>query len=205
MTPFLVRTQDSLYDCFAVSNHSGSYAAGHYTAHAKSPLSGAWYSYNDSHVSPFGDASLLETDPLAYNAAVEQLLQTSSAYVLMYRRRGTEPYSAVETLRDLWSPSPESPVSSLPSASPTALSPRSQRSADASDSSPEKGEVGVDEVDVEVAEDDEEEDDDEGEQGDVSSGLASEDEAANTQAAAETLLEDANRAPGGLRRRPAAY
>lgn len=39
-----------VYDLFAVVNHCGSLSAGHYTALAQHPLSGAWYSYNDAEV-----------------------------------------------------------------------------------------------------------------------------------------------------------
>jgi len=39
------------YNCYAVSNHSGTLYSGHYTAFAKHPQAGQWYSYNDSRVS----------------------------------------------------------------------------------------------------------------------------------------------------------
>ncbi|XP_004346117.2 ubiquitin specific peptidase 15 [Capsaspora owczarzaki ATCC 30864] len=40
----------SLYDVYAVCNHFGSLGGGHYTAFCKNPLSGIWYSYDDSRV-----------------------------------------------------------------------------------------------------------------------------------------------------------
>ena len=40
-----------LYDLFAVAQHSGSMAGGHYTAVAKHRTKHEWYSFNDSYVS----------------------------------------------------------------------------------------------------------------------------------------------------------
>lgn len=39
-----------LYDLFAVSNHSGGLAGGHYTAYVKNRTDGQWYCHNDSSV-----------------------------------------------------------------------------------------------------------------------------------------------------------
>ncbi|CAH8294915.1 unnamed protein product, partial [Schistosoma turkestanicum] len=36
------------YKLYAVSNHSGSVYAGHYTASCLHPYTGNWYSFNDS-------------------------------------------------------------------------------------------------------------------------------------------------------------
>ncbi|MFS8159970.1 MAG: hypothetical protein ACMG6E_07125 [Candidatus Roizmanbacteria bacterium] len=55
MTPFVVSEEQKqhhsplLYDLYAVSNHYGSLAFGHYTAYCKN--NGTWYDFNDSSVS----------------------------------------------------------------------------------------------------------------------------------------------------------
>lgn len=66
-----------VYDLYAVSNHYGSMAFGHYTAFARSWQDGAgekfpgWYSFDDSHVSP----------------AMATQVKTNAAYILFYKRR----------------------------------------------------------------------------------------------------------------------
>jgi ubiquitin carboxyl-terminal hydrolase 4/11/15 len=62
------------YDLYAVSEHAGSLGGGHYTAKAKNPRNGVWYSFNDSYA--------CET------TAAEAI--TSQAYVLFYLRREDE-------------------------------------------------------------------------------------------------------------------
>ena len=52
----------------------GGTGGGHYTAYAKHPVDGNWYSYNDSSVSPVG-------------GDVESRVVSDSAYNLFYRRR----------------------------------------------------------------------------------------------------------------------
>jgi len=52
----------SHFDCYAVSNHSGTLYSGHYTAYAKSPQSGQWYSYNDSRVSKCSSSSVMSNE-----------------------------------------------------------------------------------------------------------------------------------------------
>lgn len=74
-----------VYDLFAVSNHSGSLGAGHYTACAVSAESGVWRSYNDRFVSVVGGSAEAQT-PEVLRAA----LHTKNAYVLMYQRRGVK-------------------------------------------------------------------------------------------------------------------
>lgn len=61
-----------LYDLYAVSNHYGSLAFGHYTAFCKNPETGKWYDFNDSSVS--------ELD------STEDVV-SSAAYVLYYIRK----------------------------------------------------------------------------------------------------------------------
>jgi len=63
-----------IYDCFAVSNHMGGCGGGHYTAYGKSPITGQWSSFNDSHVSK------ISGDPSGK-------VVSDSAYSLFYRRR----------------------------------------------------------------------------------------------------------------------
>ena len=60
------------YDLYAVSNHYGSLAFGHYTAYGKNHETGKWYDYNDSSVSELDSP----------NDVV-----TPSAYVLYYVRK----------------------------------------------------------------------------------------------------------------------
>ena len=61
---------NSIYDCFAVSQHYGSLGGGHYTAICKN-IDNKWYSYNDSSCS--------ETSK---NQAI-----SDAAYVIFYRRK----------------------------------------------------------------------------------------------------------------------
>jgi hypothetical protein len=63
--------EGTLYDLYAVSEHSGGMGGGHYTAHGINSRTGRWYSFNDSWVSD----------------ADEKACKTSAAYVLFYRRR----------------------------------------------------------------------------------------------------------------------
>ena len=73
-----------VYELFAVVHHSGTLRGGHYTAHARHPISGRWYHYNDSSVEP----SLPGDDEgVAVAAPLEAVLSSPAAYVLLYRRR----------------------------------------------------------------------------------------------------------------------
>jgi ubiquitin carboxyl-terminal hydrolase 4/11/15 len=77
MTPFVLseelKNEHSLmYDLYAVSNHYGSLAFGHYTAYCKNYLTGVWYDYNDSSVSTLDNI----------NEVV-----SGAAYVLYYIRK----------------------------------------------------------------------------------------------------------------------
>ena len=69
-----------LYDCFGISNHFGGVGGGHYTAFAKNPMSGKWYNFDDSSVSPAGQISRHGYDTMV----------SSSAYNLFYRLRSEE-------------------------------------------------------------------------------------------------------------------
>lgn len=69
------------YDLFAIANHYGSMGFGHYVAFAKNHFKQNWYEFNDSSVSQRNESELIG----------------SSAYVLFYRKQGTEnqDYSSV--------------------------------------------------------------------------------------------------------------
>eukprot|EP00898_Chlorokybus_atmophyticus_P000740 jgi/Chlat1/1667/Chrsp127S08675 len=60
-----------VYNLFAVSNHYGGLGGGHYTAYAKHPDDGRWYSFDDSSCS----------------LASESDVHSSAAYVLFYQRK----------------------------------------------------------------------------------------------------------------------
>ncbi|CAK72695.1 unnamed protein product (macronuclear) [Paramecium tetraurelia] len=65
--------QDYTYDLYAVDNHYGSSAGGHYTAYAYNSVLNKWIDYNDSN-----------TRTISTNVVCE------SAYLLFYRRRDTQ-------------------------------------------------------------------------------------------------------------------
>jgi len=73
----------SIYDLYAVSNHSGSLGGGHYTAYAK--VTDSWFCFNDDSVSPVNN---------------EKTLQSSAAYVLFYKRRSTSPTTTTIATND---------------------------------------------------------------------------------------------------------
>jgi ubiquitin carboxyl-terminal hydrolase 2/21 len=62
----------TVYELYAVSNHSGTVYFGHYTAWCKHYSTNKWYSYNDSNVSPVTVQS--------------PTFSSSTAYVLFYRQ-----------------------------------------------------------------------------------------------------------------------
>lgn len=70
-----------LYDLYAVSNHYGSLAFGHYTAYAKNHETGQWFDFNDSSVNALGSSS----------EAV-----SSAAYVLYYIRKDFYPNGDID-------------------------------------------------------------------------------------------------------------
>ncbi|PKU81052.1 ubiquitin carboxyl-terminal hydrolase 5 [Dendrobium catenatum] len=63
-------SQRQTYELYALSNHYGSMASGHYTAHIKLFEENRWYNFDDSHVSPIN----------------EEEVKSAAAYVLFYRR-----------------------------------------------------------------------------------------------------------------------
>jgi hypothetical protein len=76
ITPFVSGDQgEQVYDLYAVAHHHGLIWGGHYTAHAKSPVDGAWRKFDDATV----------------KMSTEHLAGTSKdAYVLFYRRRSAD-------------------------------------------------------------------------------------------------------------------
>ncbi|KAH8832704.1 hypothetical protein DL96DRAFT_1583058 [Flagelloscypha sp. PMI_526] len=71
--------QELVYDLFGVDEHIGGLGGGHYRAYAENHLSGKWYHFDDSYVSP--------SDP---ESSVNR-----NAYLLFYRRRGSGPLGGV--------------------------------------------------------------------------------------------------------------
>uniref|UniRef100_A0A1D1YQS4 Ubiquitin carboxyl-terminal hydrolase n=3 Tax=Anthurium amnicola TaxID=1678845 RepID=A0A1D1YQS4_9ARAE len=63
-------SQRQLYELYALSNHYGSMASGHYTAHIKLLEENRWYNFDDSHISPIN----------------EEDVKSAAAYVLFYRK-----------------------------------------------------------------------------------------------------------------------
>jgi len=53
---------NSSYNCYAISNHSGTLYSGHYTANAKHPQTGQWHSYNDSRVSKCSSSNVISNE-----------------------------------------------------------------------------------------------------------------------------------------------
>ncbi|XP_061727829.1 ubiquitin carboxyl-terminal hydrolase 37-like [Cydia pomonella] len=69
MSPYAAsKSQQAVYNLYAVSNHSGTTYSGHYTAYCKHPHTGDWHEYNDSRVSPISPRNVV----------------SSEAYVLFY-------------------------------------------------------------------------------------------------------------------------
>ncbi|NWH27728.1 UBP2 hydrolase, partial [Grus americana] len=52
----------TVYNLYAVSNHSGTTMGGHYTAYCKSPVSSEWHSFNDSRVTPMSSSHVRSSD-----------------------------------------------------------------------------------------------------------------------------------------------
>ncbi|XP_042451811.1 ubiquitin carboxyl-terminal hydrolase 5 isoform X1 [Zingiber officinale] len=63
-------SQRQMYELYALSNHYGSMASGHYTAHIKLLDENRWYNFDDNHISPIN----------------EEDVKSAAAYVLFYRR-----------------------------------------------------------------------------------------------------------------------
>lgn len=63
------RNSKQIYNLIAVANHFGGLGGGHYTAYAKNKFQNAWYTFDDSMVTPINSSSVV----------------TRSAYVLFYQ------------------------------------------------------------------------------------------------------------------------
>ncbi|XP_078441070.1 ubiquitin-specific protease 5 [Wolffia australiana] len=77
------QSQRQLYELYALSNHYGSMASGHYTAHIKLLEENRWYNFDDSHLSPIN----------------EEDVKSAAAYVLFYRRVKCEGSSGTNGLQ----------------------------------------------------------------------------------------------------------
>jgi ubiquitin carboxyl-terminal hydrolase 4/11/15 len=102
------RDEDQIYRLYAVSNHHGALAGGHYTAHAmvQDPRKGPdrharWYLFSDSSV----------------RVAEAMSWHTSAAYILFYERIPNVPQQSDDDDGD--EPEPEPPVADEPPAEAT--------------------------------------------------------------------------------------
>jgi ubiquitin C-terminal hydrolase len=64
------RTATGMYKLLGVVMHGGGLSSGHYTAAAIDPVSGKWYQFNDTNVSPASD----------------QIVHSARAYLLFYQK-----------------------------------------------------------------------------------------------------------------------
>jgi len=93
-----------IYDLYAVSNHYGSMGGGHYTAYGMNKDTKKWYKFDDSWTSE----------------VTEREVVSSSAYVLFYRRRGSENLPLPPYAPSQYAPASSStdpPATSLPASS----------------------------------------------------------------------------------------
>lgn len=69
------KINNTVYDLYAISDHSGSCNSGHYIAYCKNSINGLWYGFNDERVFhvPYSD--------------LEKEIVTKNAYILFYVRR----------------------------------------------------------------------------------------------------------------------
>lgn len=68
---YLPRSDDNLFDLYAVCNHQGNLQGGHYTAFCKNPTTGNWYSFDDVKVQQLPD---------------DTSIVSPNAYILFYQR-----------------------------------------------------------------------------------------------------------------------
>ncbi|CAF4599757.1 unnamed protein product [Rotaria socialis] len=71
--PVTNNQENALYNLVAVSSHSGNLTSGHYTTYAKNFLTKNWLHFNDEYVCK----------------ADEKVIQSSDAYILVYRQQET--------------------------------------------------------------------------------------------------------------------
>ena len=84
---------DILYECYAVSNHSGTLSGGHYTAYCRHPFSNVTNDENDSSVANYGgtqDSENKNTWHLYNDRAVSrsnaESVITGDAYLLFFEK-----------------------------------------------------------------------------------------------------------------------
>uniref|UniRef100_A0A914UGJ3 ubiquitinyl hydrolase 1 n=1 Tax=Plectus sambesii TaxID=2011161 RepID=A0A914UGJ3_9BILA len=68
----------SLYNLYAVSNHTGTPTMGHYTAYVRHAFSGQWQLFDDSRVTPCRNVVTSEAYVLFYELATDKTVQESS-------------------------------------------------------------------------------------------------------------------------------
>jgi len=67
-----INREECIYDCYGVSNHSGSLGGGHYTAYVKNREDANWYMCNDSS---------------AYKLENKSRVVSTESYLLFYKKR----------------------------------------------------------------------------------------------------------------------
>ncbi len=110
-----------MFDLFAVSNHSGSLSYGHYSAHARSPVTHSWWTFDDSRVT----------------ACSEDSVCSNEAYLLFYRRRdvswpGVPEFHSYDDVNNPSASQTSSPAPEPSSSSCSALAWASNRSRSSS-------------------------------------------------------------------------
>lgn len=70
-----IHKKSSIYDLYAVVEHSGSYYSGHYFSYCKSPINNKWYCFNDSHLEHIPDDE------------VEKKIISRGSYLLFYQKK----------------------------------------------------------------------------------------------------------------------
>ena len=75
-----------VYQLFSILIHSGSAMGGHYYAYIRSFEDGAWYNFNDSHVTRIADAEVTAKIQEMYGGGANG---ATSSYMLQYRKFDT--------------------------------------------------------------------------------------------------------------------
>lgn len=78
-----------IYDLFAIMIHSGSASGGHYYAYIKDFETGAWYSFNDTTVTPITQEDIQKSfgGSGTYKSYYSSFSSSTNAYMLMYRQQ----------------------------------------------------------------------------------------------------------------------
>lgn len=90
--------EDSFYyELYGVAIHSGNAGFGHYYAFIKNFTDGAWYKFNDEHVTPADESDVLsgsEKPQPSFSWVSSAMMQRSATpYMLVYRRRAVKEIS----------------------------------------------------------------------------------------------------------------